>query len=103
MTYSDKTEEMLKSLKERGFNLWPMIHIFKRRSKLAVEIPDEVVQAVCIEYAKRGSVVRSGFPYFLTVLKRKSEEYFANQNVIEGIRIKNEPLALKNIMRQLLQ
>lgn len=102
-TYNPQTEEMLQSLKQNGHNLWPMLHIFKRRSKLAVEIPDEVIQAVCVEYTKRGSLVRSGFPYFLTVLKRKSEEYFAKQNVTEGEKIKKEPLAMKDIMKQILE
>lgn len=96
MTYLPETEAMLKSLKDQGINLWPMLHVFKRRSKLSVEIPDEVVQAVCIEYKKRGHIVKSGFPYFLTVLKRKSKEYFANQNVIEGINLKKEPTNLKD-------
>lgn len=95
MTFSPATENLLEKCKSLGFNLWPMLHIFKRRSKLKPEIPDEVVEAVCLEYIKRGSQIKSGFPYFLMVLKRKSADYFSKQNVIEGEKIKKEPIKLK--------
>lgn len=100
-TYRPETEQMMQRLKDSGFNVWAMIGIFKRRSKLSPAIPDEVIQDVCLEYFKRSDKIKSGFPYFLTVLKSKSEAYFSNKNVIEGINIKQEPLALKDIMKKL--
>lgn len=103
MTYNQKTEDMMAQLKLDGFNVWAMLGIFKRRSKLSPQIPDEVIQQVCLEYFKRKDKIKDGFPYFLTVLKRKSEDYFAKQNIIEGIKIKQQPMAIKDILRQLAQ
>lgn len=101
MTYSPETEIYIAEVKKRGLNIWAMLAIFKRRSKLSPKIPDEVIQSVCKEYLFNKRQLRADFPYFLEVLKRKSFEYFSNKEVEEGQRIKNEPLAIKNIMRQL--
>lgn len=90
-------------IKGRGLNLWAMIGVFKRRSKLSEEIPDEVVNAICREYLRRAGTLRQDFPYFLTVLKMKSAEHFANKNRAEHAVIKNEPMAIKNIFKLLAE
>ncbi len=95
MTYSAETELLIANCKEQGFNLWPMLAIYKKRSKLKPEIPDKVIQAVCVEYLKRAGSLRADFPYFLEVLKRKSQEYFAAQQIYEHAKIKKEPVRLK--------
>lgn len=95
MTYNPETELLLAECKEQGFNVWPMIAIFKRRSKLKPEIPDEVIQEVCKEYLNRKGQIRADFPYFLTVLKRKSSDFFARQRIQEHQVIKKEPVKLK--------
>ena len=95
MTYEPVTELLMLECKENGFNIWPLLGIFKRRSKLAPKIPDEVIQAICKEYLNRKGQIRADFPYFLEVLKRKSEEFFAQRNVREGEAIKKEPVKLK--------
>lgn len=94
MTYNETTELLLAECKEQGFNIWPMIAIFKRRSKLSPEIPDEVIQEVCKEYMNRKGQIRADFPYFLMVLKRKSSDYFARQRIREHEAIKKEPIQL---------
>lgn len=95
MTYKAETELLMEQCKERGLNIWAMLAIFKRRSRLAPAIPDEVIQAVCVEYMKRIGTIRADFPYFLEVLKRKSREYFAQANIREHAAIKKEPVRLK--------
>lgn len=95
MKFSDKTLEMLRIVKAEGFNVWAMLHIFKRRSKLKPDIPDEVVQMICAEYLKKKGAVRADFPYFLEVLKRKSADYFAKKEIEEHEKIKKEPVRLK--------
>lgn len=101
MTYSGETELLMQTCKEQGFNLWPLLAIFKRRSQLKPEIPDEVIQGVCKEYLGRMRNIRAGFPYFLKVLENKSREYFAKQQIAEHVKIKKEPMAFKDIMREI--
>lgn len=62
----------MSEVKEQGLNIWAMLAIFKRRSKLSPQIPDDVIQAICGEYLNRKGTLRADFPYFLEVLKRKS-------------------------------
>ncbi len=101
MTYSKETELLMVRCKEQGFNLWPMLAIFKRRSQLKPNIPDEVVQNVCKEYLGRMRELRANFPYFLKVLENKSREYFAKENIKEHQRIKKEPMCFKDIMKEI--
>lgn len=103
MKYSEETEKMIASCKDQGLNLWPMLAIFKKRSKLKPEIPEPVIRAICLKYSKRAGTLRADFPYFLEVLKRKSREYFATQQVSEHARIKKEPMAIKNIFKELAE
>lgn len=93
--WNDKTISYIKKVKESGFNLYPMIGLFKKRSKLNEPIPDEVIQAVCVEYLKRGEGINGTFPYFLTVLKEKSREHFAKENIRKHAEMKKEPVKLK--------
>lgn len=95
LTYLLETEIMIDKVKEKGISIWAMLAIFKKRSKLAPSIPDEVIQEVCKEYLKRTGTIRADFPYFLEVLKRKSQQYFAQKNIRENDQIKKEPVRLK--------
>lgn len=103
MTYSPETELYIATCKEQGFNLWPMFGIFKRRSRLNQNIPDEVIQAVCKEYINNAKPLRANFPYFLKVLENKSREYFAKQQIAEHIKIKREPMAFRDILKEILK
>ena len=99
--YSANAEILLKQVKDHGFNIYAMLGLFKKRSKLAPKIPDEVIEAVCREYLTRGHLIQNTFPYFLTVLTRKSREYFAAKNIKEHRQAKNEPMAFKNVLREI--
>lgn len=95
MTYTEKTERMVQMVKDTGFNIWAMLGLYRKRSKLKPQIPDDVVQGVCMEYLSKQGKIRSDFPYFLTILEKKSHAYFAKQNIDEHERIKREPVKLK--------
>ncbi len=95
LTYLLETELMIDKVKTKGVNIWAMLAIFKKRSKLQPEIPDEVIQAVCLEYLTNKRIIKLDFPYFLQVLTRKSREYFAQKEISEHARIKSEPCKLK--------
>ncbi len=101
MSYSPETDLLASECKEQGFNIWAMHGLFRKRSKLREEIPDEVINSVCREYLNRKGTIRADFPYFLMVLKRKSQEHFAQKNRAEHEAIKKEPLAIKDIFKQL--
>ena len=103
MKFTKHTEQLLEMVKKDGLNIWAMLHIFKKRSKLAPNIPDEVVQNVCNEYIMRKGKIRKDFPYFLTVLERKSRDYFAKAAIKEHEEIKKSPPVLKDIFKQLAQ
>jgi len=101
--YSQETEGLLYQCKLQGFNVWPMLALFKRRSGLAPAIPEVVIKEVCNAYLGRMRDIRADFPYFLKVLENKSREYFANQQVKEHIRLRKEPMAFKDILREILK
>lgn len=101
MTYNAETELLMQECKENGLNIWAMLHIFKRRSKLSPEIPDEVIQEVCKEYMNRKGQIRADFPYFLMVLKRKTSDYFARQRIQEHEAIKKEPVKMNDLFKRL--
>lgn len=95
MKYSIETERYIQAVKDTGFNIWAMLGIYKRRSKLREDIPEPVITAVCLEYIKRQGSIRQDFPYFLFVLQAKTHAHFAEQNVLEGLKYKKEPSKLK--------
>ena len=103
LTYTPETESLLSEVKAKGMNLWPLLGIFRKRSKLREPIPDEVIQQVCLEYLKRAGEIDSAFPYFLEILTRKSKEHFGRQSELEGQRYKKEPTAFKDILKELVQ
>jgi len=64
----------------KGFNVSMMINLFKKKQremKAIHEVPDEVLCAVCRAYLTTTKQIDKSFPYFMTVLQRKSEEYCA--------------------------
>lgn len=100
MAYTQHTLSKMNSVKELGFNIFAMLHLFRKRSKLNQEVPNDVVSAVCDEYLRRHRLIRKDFPYFLQILERKTREYFAMKEVNEAKRIKNLQIhpSVKNIL-----
>ena len=55
-----------------------MINLFKKKQrerKALYEVPDEIFCTVCREYLTNKNQIDRSFPYFMTVLTRKAEEY----------------------------
>ena len=101
--YTDKTKALLKAVYEKKFNIYAMLNLFKKRSKLKPEIPESVIQEVCLQYLSMSADVDNTFPYFLKVLKMKTAEYFANQNIREHQEIKKQPMAFRDILREIIK
>ena len=103
MTYAQETEILMADCKKQGFNVWPMLALFKRRSRLNTNVPDEVIQSMCKEYLGRMREIRADFPYFLKVLENKSREYFAKQEIFKHNQIRREPMAFRDILKEILK
>lgn len=103
MAYAEATIELMKKVNGTGFNIFAMLHYFRKRTKLRYEVPEPVVKAVCMEYFKRQGTIDKSFPYFLEVVAAKSREHFALMNRIEGFKIKNTPPAIKDIMQAIFE
>lgn len=97
MAYKESTLDLMDQVNKTGFNIFAMIHLFRKKSKINCEIPEPVIKSVCLEYFKRQEKVNKTFPYFLMVLKEQTCRYLAQKNIAEHQRIKNEPLAIKDI------
>lgn len=100
MNEQNETVKLLEECKQKGFNMYPLIGLYRKRSKLAPKIPETVIKEVCLEYL-RNKPVRADFPYFLAVLKNKTRNYFAQENVRESQALKREPTRLGDIMRRI--
>lgn len=102
MIKSQKTRELLKEVHHKGLNIYMMLGLFKKRSKLKPEIPEEVIDNVCGHYLNNKKTIEKDFPYFLAVLKSESSKYFAERNQKDHSEIKNSPSAFKNILKEIL-
>ena len=89
--YSQEFISKAKAAKDRGFNIYALIHKYQKISKTAELIPEPVYMAVLDHYLTDGAKVRSAWPYFITVLRVKSEEYFSRKNEEDGKRLKALP------------
>lgn len=89
--------------KKLGFNIYQLTGRFYKESKLSEKLPEPVLSAVLDEYLLRHSTVKESWPYFITVLKTKSQGYFSQRNQSEGEALKREPIAIKDIFKTLGQ
>ena len=95
-----ETIALLNQVKARGINTFALLAIYRKRSKLQPEIPDEVLQKMCHVYLQTDKVDHS-FPYFLRVLQSETEKYFSNKNEQEGKRY-NKREGFSSSIKQLL-
>jgi hypothetical protein len=96
--YSKEFIYKAEKAKEFGFNIYQMIGFFYKQSKLREKLPEAALILVLNEVLNRHEVVKDPFPYFLTVLKSKSGQYFSGRNQEESNKIKNQPSSLKEIL-----
>ena len=88
--YSKDFSSKATKAKAQGFNVYALINKYQKISKTAELIPESVYMEVLDHYLTDGAKVRDAWPYFITVLRAKSEAYFAKKNEEEGKRLKNE-------------
>lgn len=97
--YSQEFIEKAQKAKERGLNIYALIARYLKISKTAELIPESVYIEVLDQYLSEKYKVRNIWPYFITVLRTKSEAHFSKRNEEEGKRLKNEPANVGLIMR----
>ena len=88
-------KEALKAANQSGINVYAMLNLYKKRSKISVEIPQEVILGVCNQIVANKKTILSPFPYFLMVLEQETKKYISQANIREHQKIKNEPVRLK--------
>jgi len=98
-------ESLKKQVHDKGFNISVLINRFKkdqRARKVTYAVPDEVYIAVCETVLKTDlSRIKSNYPYFMRILKAKSEEFFANNAQSEHSKVKNAnwAISISDIMK----
>ena len=98
--YMNNLEQLKKLVHEKGFNISMMINLYKkkrREAKALGEIPEEIYCQVCLEYLK-GKAIKCNFPYFMRVLVRKAEEYYAGKSQ-KYEKFGKMPDSIKSIMK----
>lgn len=91
----------LDAVLKAGFNIYAMIFKAKVMIKQPKDwrFPEEVVLRVCKAYHQEKDRIREPWPWFLSVLKRETELWHAEQNVKESQAFKQQgPLSLAQIL-----
>ncbi|MBU4376895.1 MAG: hypothetical protein KKD29_05385 [Candidatus Omnitrophica bacterium] len=99
-----KTKEALDSVYSQGFNIYQLINKFKKDAKWNKNenIPDEVLIKICEQYKKDKGRINQPYPWFIKVLKMESASYFANKNITESAKFKNQGIGkLADILKQM--
>jgi hypothetical protein len=94
-------DNAMKEVMALGLPIYALIGRYRKLSKLAPKIPDEVILRVCGQFtAQRGHIV-SPWPWFLRVLQSETEKYMANRNIQEHAEFKKDGgLSLKEILKR---
>jgi len=82
--YSQETRDNLEATKNKGINLYALIHIYRSRSKISPAIPEEVINKLTQAYLQTDAKLDHSFGYFIKVLQIETEKYFSEQNELEG-------------------
>ncbi len=100
---NEKVKEVLAGVFKSGFNIYELINRVKKELKWPKDqnFPDEVILGVCAAYHRDKGKIKEYFPWFMTVLRKESETYFATKNIEEHNKIKAQgPLSLTDIFSQ---
>lgn len=96
--FSREFVQKAEAAKGLGFNIYQLTGKFYKTSKVCEKLPEDVLDSVLDEVIKRHEHIKDPFPYFLTVLKSKSSEYFSLRNQLESKKIKSQPVSIKAIL-----
>lgn len=100
--YTDEFIVKAQVAKLKGFNIYQLTGRYYKQSKLVEKLPEAVLLSVIDEFLARGENISDPWPYFLKVLKNKSQTYFAEKNTSDGEKYKNErpnPFLIANILK----
>lgn len=85
-----------------GFNIYKLINKARKQLKWTENqnFPNEVILGVCASYHKDKDKIKDPFPWFMVVLRKESEAYFAEKNIAEHRKIKDQgAMSLADILR----
>jgi len=96
----------LEKIFKDNFNIYQLINKVKKQLGWPKEqqFPEEVLLGVCDAYwrEKEKAQIQSPFPWFMAVLRKESESYFASKNIEEHRKLKEQgALSLKDIMSKI--
>lgn len=82
---SEQVKKALEKVFNDGFNIYELINMAKKQFGWGKEkvFPDEVLLGICNSYYKDKTKIKDRFPWFLVVLRKESESFFAKQNIKE--------------------
>lgn len=105
VSLKNQNKELLDSIDSQGFNIYQLINRFKNEANWAKEknIPDEVLIKICRQYERDKDIIRNPYPWFIKVLQMESAAFFANKNVEEGRRWKEQGVGkFGDILKQIV-
>ena len=103
---NEEVKKALDGVFKSGFNIYKLINKAKKQLKWTKEqhFPDEVILGVCAAYHKEKDKIKEPFPWFMVVLRKESEAYFAARNIAEHQKIKERGvMSLAEILKQAAQ
>ena len=85
-------EELMNKVYKDGFNIYALINKVKSylHQPRQFKFPDRVIWRVCSEYLKNKDSIRNQWAWFVVILRRESEMWFAQQNIQQSQQIKNK-------------
>jgi hypothetical protein len=87
-----------------GFNIYQLLGKIKKTKK--IEIPEEVVQRVCVNYDKNRFKIKADWPWFMVTLQKEWEAWNAEKNIAEGAEYKAKaplPQSIKDLVEMILK
>ena len=88
--FKENSQEQLKTV-SKDFNIYQFLGKLKKTKK--IEIPEEVVNRICISYLKNKTGIKADWPWFIVTTQKEWESWNAEKNIREGEQHKKEPIA----------
>jgi hypothetical protein len=88
----------------KKFNIYQFLGKLKKSKKL--ELPETVVNRICIGYLITGNKVRATWPWFIVTTKKVWEAWNAEKNIAEGAEYKAKaplPQSIKDLVAMILK
>jgi len=103
----DEAKIQMKLVYDRGINIYMYINKTKKLLKKTDHFPPQVIISVCGEYIYRLDTgkVENTYLYFIKVLRMKSAEWHANQQIQEHQKVKNTKMSesVKSVLKGMFE